>query len=153
MEHSKARKRLKQVKRGLDKEEVASSDEANSVEKQALEDRVRLARLRATKEKFLQELRRRDPDLKSKPPQERMRILIEKSEKLANFLLTKHIYQETRVKENKSASKNHIMYSNKERRRRAKRGVRAPRIATFDPHRRPTQKLPAHRAQLADFPL
>lgn len=83
-----------------------SCDLSEPDERTRAEEKVRLSHYVASKQKFLAELRKQNDGVKNRPPEERMKSLIEKSERLANFLLAKHsLVKKVRPKEQGSSSK------------------------------------------------
>lgn len=97
--------------------EENSEEPSESQERLLAEEKVRMNRLQSSKQKFIEEINKKESNLKNLTPQERMKLLIEKSEKVANFLLTKHSMQKPGARKEKgSNSKNHIMFAHKERR-------------------------------------
>lgn len=116
MQCPKAKKTKKQEDSSASEEEVSSEEPSESQERLLAEERVRMSRLQSSKEKFIEEINKKEGNLKNLTPQERMKLLIEKSEKVANFLLTKNSMQKSGARKEKgSNSKNHIMFAHKER--------------------------------------
>lgn len=116
MENRKVRKNSRNAQNHRKIEEDSSEEELNDEEIKDAEEKVRFARLKSSKEKFLTDLKHKDPNSKNLTVEQKMKNLIEKSERLANFLLTKHNFQKEFSKKTRgSGSKSHIMFHKQER--------------------------------------
>lgn len=93
MQDAKPKKARRVEDSSVSESESGSEELSDSQDRRIAEERIRMNKLQSSKEKFIADINKKDPGSKNLTPRERMKQLIENSERLANFLLTKHSMQ------------------------------------------------------------
>lgn len=83
---------------------------------QKIEEKQRLEQLKHSKQKFIAELKRKQPHASDLSLEKRMRALVERSELLAEFMISKHrLGQQGRQAENYASIDEFSTFANKSR--------------------------------------